>query len=501
MKFPSVVRILPLALAGACMTHTNVTTTPKQSREYVAIDSTVRRIFALGVAPGMGVVVVRDGSVVYDNGLGYADAESGRPFTPSTEFYIASATKSFTGLAAALLDDEGRMRLDAPLSEYLPSVRLHAPLSADSITMLSLLTHTHGIGADGPVSTRLAYTGDYRDDAQLAKLLAAHKPAAHGREYRYSNIGYNVATLAMDAVTGESWRQTLDTRIFRPLGMHNTSTYVSAFPAAQYAMPYVMTPTGFERVRFGKFDDNMQSAGGIVSTPADMGRWLIANINDGRIDGHQVIPASAFALAHRNYLKLDMPSHGLRQIGYALGWQVLEAGRDTILAHDGSFGDFATHMSFSPARRIGVVVMVNNAEAGQMAMDVVAHAIYDAMASGTPISTDSVEVISRNIDAGRARFAADLARQAARPQNLPLPLAGYTGTYVNQDWGKLVISLEKGQLHARMGRAESDVKAYDAAKNLLRLALFGNGTVVTPAVTDGRVVSLEMDGVIYTRVP
>src|SRR6185312_4902208 len=112
-----------------------------------------------------------------------------------------------------------------------------------------------------------------------------------------------------------------------------TSTYVSAFPAAQYAMPYVMTPTGFERVRVGKFDDNMQSAGGIVSTPADMGRWLIANINDGRIDGHQIIPASAFALAHRNYLKLDMPSHGLRQIGYALGWQVLEAGRDTILAH------------------------------------------------------------------------------------------------------------------------------------------------------------------------
>ncbi len=210
-------RLFTLALCGACAAHVSKPPAPSASREYAAIDSTVQRIFALGVAPGMGVVVVRDSGVVYDR----------------------------------------------------------------------------RIGAEGPVSTRLAYTGDYRDDHQFVELLRAHPPAAHGRAYQYSNIGYNVAALAMDAVTDECWRETLEKRVFRPLGMRHTSTYLSAFPRDQYATPYVMTATGFSRTRFAKFDNNMQSAGGIVSTTSDMGRWLIANINDGRIDGFPRSPWKA----------------------------------------------------------------------------------------------------------------------------------------------------------------------------------------------------------------
>ncbi|HSE53781.1 MAG TPA: serine hydrolase domain-containing protein, partial [Gemmatimonadales bacterium] len=163
-----------------------------------AIDSTLDRLFGLGLAPGMGIVVVRDTQVVYLKGLGYADLEARRPFTAQTVFYVASTTKSFTGLAAAMLDLQGRFRLDAPLSRYLPEARLKSPRHPDSITIRRLLSHSHGI-AGGPVEMRLAYTGEYQGTAQLVSLLAEHD-ALPDLSYRYSNLGYNVAALAMEKV-------------------------------------------------------------------------------------------------------------------------------------------------------------------------------------------------------------------------------------------------------------------------------------------------------------
>src|SRR5688572_16727549 len=94
-----------------------------------ALDSVLASIFALDLAPGLSVAVVRDTQVIYAKGFGWADVEARRPVTPETIFYIASTTKSFTGLAAVLLDEQGRLDLDAPLSRYLPGAKLQAPLT------------------------------------------------------------------------------------------------------------------------------------------------------------------------------------------------------------------------------------------------------------------------------------------------------------------------------------------------------------------------------------
>src|SRR6185295_6414575 len=111
----------------------------------------------------------------------------------------------------------------------------------------------------------------------------------NGRAYEYSNLGYNIAALAMDAVTRENWRETLQRVLFTPLGMTKTSAYVSRFPRETVALPHRAGPEGFTLAYFGKQDSNMQSAGGLMTTPADMGRWLEAHINEGRIDGKQIL--------------------------------------------------------------------------------------------------------------------------------------------------------------------------------------------------------------------
>src|SRR5687768_685055 len=122
-----------------------VAQSPSSTSSTSGLDSTLAHLFALDLAPGMSVAVVRDTQVIYAKGFGWADVEARRAVTPQTIFYIASTTKSFTGLAAAMLAEQSRLDLDAPLSRLLPAARLQSPLSADSITLRSLLSHTHGI--------------------------------------------------------------------------------------------------------------------------------------------------------------------------------------------------------------------------------------------------------------------------------------------------------------------------------------------------------------------
>ena len=461
------------------------------------LDPVVTALFGLDVAPGMAVAVVRDTAPIYVKGFGYADLESRRPVTPQTVFYIASTTKSFTGLAAAMLDRQGRISLEAPLSRYLPGLRLQAPLQADSITIRSLLTHTHGIG-DGPITYRLAYTGEYEGNPHLARLLAEHAPARGGRAFDYGNVGYNVATLAIDSAIGESWKDWLDRLLFRPLGMRSTTAYVSRIPRERLAMPYRVEPTGFARIPYGKADANMQSAGGLVSTAEDMARWLEAHMNGGRVDGRQVLPADVVAESHRLLATTRGTQRGLTVLGYGLGWNVTLMDRDTLLVHGGGFPGFTTHMSFMPERRIGVVVMVND---NSPLADMVAQEIYRTLLGRPGLVPDSLDSARGQVAQFRERIAADRARRAARPQTLPLPLTAYAGVYENPAWGRVELTVADGRLEARAGNARSAVEVFDNTKHQLRVELTGGGTVVQMEVEGDRAVAAVIGGVRYRRVP
>ena len=465
-----------------------------------AIDSVMSALNSLDLSPGVGVVVVRDTEIIYMKGFGMADVASHRPFTPETVFYIASTTKSFTGLAAAILDTQGKFPLDAPLSRYLPNVKLHEPLNPDSITIRSLLTHTHGIANAGPVVIRLAYTGEYKDDAELVRLLAEHGPARTGRAYSYGNLGYNVAALAMDASTGESWKRTLERLLFRPLGMTKTSAYVSKFSRSQLATPYALSLTGWQELPYGKFDANMQSAGGLVTTLRDMGTWLEVHINNGKLNGKQILPASAVIESHKNLAQTDAATHGGRNIGYGLGWRLVVTGGDTVLSHGGGFPGFSTFMSFVPARKIGVAAMANNGDFGTPLAEIATERIYNVLTNGAMYPGDSMVAIRSLIARAREGMTADMKRRAARPQNLPYPLDAYTGTFENPLYGRLIISLVNGKLAAKMGVATSAIEVYDNTKNRLRIEIFGEGDIIDVEMKDGRAEVMIFDGDRYVRV-
>jgi CubicO group peptidase (beta-lactamase class C family) len=245
----------------------------------------------------------------------------------------------------------------------------------------------------------------------------------------------------------------------------------------------------------------MQSAGGLITTLRDMGTWLTAHINNGKVGGRQVLPEAAFEEAHRNGAgELTLRAQGGTQIGYGLGWNILVRGKDTIFTHGGGYPGFATHMSFVPARKLGIAIFANNDGLGSGLTELGSAMVYAALTNDSmalPIPADRIAAL---IAREKENVNEDLKRRAARPQTLSFPLDAYTGVYENPMFGKLRLSNVNGKLEASLGAAWSAVEVFDNTKNQLRIALFGNGEIVNVEMKDGKAVALSFGGNEYRRV-
>jgi CubicO group peptidase (beta-lactamase class C family) len=236
------------------------------------IDAFVARVVDAGLVPGLSVAVSQDDWVLYSAGYGSADLASGRRVGEETRFYIASSTKALTATAVVLLAHRGELALDAPVTRYLPSLRLTPPLDASTIRLRDLLTLSHGIDDEGSVVFRTAYTGDFTPEL-LIELLADHKPAKSGRAFKYGNLGYNILGLVLEATGEGSWKEIVAREVLEPLGMRQTTAYVSRLDTQQIALPHRFEPDGrFRRVPLGKADENMHAAGGHFATAGDLAR-------------------------------------------------------------------------------------------------------------------------------------------------------------------------------------------------------------------------------------
>ena len=450
-----------------------------------SIEAFAARAMALDAAPGMGIAVIRRDEVLYRGGFGYADLESRRPVTEETVFYIASSTKSFTALAAATLHERGELDLDAPLTDYLPEVELAEGLDPAEITLRDLLTHTHGIANTGPVTFRLAFSGDHTHD-QLVALLARHGVDDNGREFTYGNIGYNVAALAMDEALGTHWKDVLAEEIFDPLAMSSTSGYVSRIDPDRLAMPYGFEPSGWERLPYTKHDSNMQSAGGLVTTASDAATWLRAQVNEGRVGGEQILNREAVVASHTPQAEQDASYMQFRRTGYGLGWNTGTYDGEPFTHHFGGFSGFHSHISFMPEEDVGVAIFLNTS--APFIADIVSRYIYDALRGVPDLDAKYEQELARSaetIEEARASIRADRERRAARPQDLPYPLEAYAGTYHSDELGTLELVLVDGRLEATMGHMTSAVEVYDNEENMLRVELTGGGSVMPVLFEDG----------------
>ena len=447
-----------------------------------AVDSLANRAVAAGMVPALGVAIVMDGRTILARNYGMADATRGVPVDDRTLWYVASTSKSFTGFAVSLLAERGRMRIDQPITELLPDVTWHPSVRADSLDLRRFMSHTFFLQDDAVVLAS-AYTGAV-PEREWPRLLRHATPSA-SRDLRYSNFGYIVAAMVIDRVSGGGWRRFVEEEVFRPAGMHETYARVSGIDQGRIARPHVLAGDGsYVAEPFTKGDVSMNSAGGHLSTIADLARWATVQMDSGRIDGRQVFPRSVVARSHAM-----LASHTVEasrrfayfdREGWGSGWDIGSYEGERMVSRFGGWHTARSHLSFLPDRRIGVVSQATGGLGGTL-VHVVAALAYDLEAGRPDARTRAdarlAELVARLPAARAAAAAADSARRAALLAPRARPDQDFVGRYGTPEYGTLQITESAEGLRFRFGTPTGRLHVTDAARNAFTIYLAGASAV------------------------
>ncbi|HET7738463.1 MAG TPA: serine hydrolase [Tepidiformaceae bacterium] len=490
----------PFATIAVCLwTAIALGAEPDAKKDIIKFAATVVRDFP--EVPGFGLAIVRDGKPYLTAGFGLADREKRVAAGADTVYYIASSTKSFTGLAAAILHTRGTIDLDAPLTRYVPEAKFPEGVDPQRITLRRLLTHTLGFEND-PIVTRTAFTGEHTP-AKIVELIASSR-RLETDQFHYDNIGYVVAAIAMERATGRKWQDLLQQLVFTPIGMKHTSAYISKAERWPLAEAYAIgRSASLERLPRLKTDATMHAAGGMVTTPRDAALWLEANLNEGRVGGKQAIPAAAIALAHTTQAATDSRAYRFSRKGYGLGWFTGEFEGEPFLHHFGGFEGWRAHISFMPGRDIGVAVFTNATGPAGAMPDIVAAYVYDRLRLGPEANEKYAKELAERKNTNSQlmeRFRKDLENRARRVSMLKHPPEAYTGDFTNPAYGKLVIRANDNALHASIGQLSAVLEPFTEVESARVELVPGNGEVLRFSFDSGdRATSVKWRDEVFQR--
>lgn len=347
--------IAATALAG--LTGLAAAETPEGAAERVA--AVLDQMPQIG--PGFAVVVVTEDEVVLNRVTGDRRASTGAPMTADTPMYIASQTKAYMGLLAAVLDEQGVLSLDARIGEIWPDLDIASGVDISQWTMRDLLSHQVPVDI-GIITTLEAYVTRVapEDYPRLVEAFAeAREPG-----FEYDNLGYNLYGALLETVTGKTWQDWLDEVIFEPAGMEQTSARTSDFTLDELAWNHIWQgdEQGWFDVR-PKTDGMMQSAGGLVTSPNDMATWLQLQLRDDGLPGSD-ITASAVATSHTGFAETGMEDgrnpYEMSCSHYTLGWNVCDYEGNAVYVHGGGYTGARSMMAFSPDLGVGVAAFSNS---------------------------------------------------------------------------------------------------------------------------------------------
>src|SRR5216683_266245 len=235
--------------------------------------------------PGLAITVVEDGKVALVRAYGLRDVEAGLKVTTDTQFLIGSTTKSFTATGLALLMDERRMDWTKPVREYIPEFRLHDAVATDRITVRDLLCHHSGL----PRHDWIWVPGDWSPAQMLAAMRYLEPSEDIRSSYQYLNLGYLVAGIVAERVSGQSWTEFTRARLTDKLHMNVTFTVEDLAAAADAAVPYAMD--GETRLRAKLWPIRVTAAGSINTSIASFANWLRLHLDKGEFEGQRLLSA------------------------------------------------------------------------------------------------------------------------------------------------------------------------------------------------------------------
>lgn len=336
---------------------------PERERKALAerIETLAERILKRVKGSGMAIAIVQGDEVLLERGFGVTDTRSDEPVGTDTVFRLASLSKAFAGTMAAMLVEEGALRWDSHIIDYLPEFKLSDIHAAQALTVQDILSHRVGIPHNA-FDRLLEQDEPY--PLLVARLGELDPTCDAGDCYGYQNIAFSLIGDLVFAVTGKFYSQQVERRIFHPLGMYSATYGRDALEgSASWARPHVRSSGRWVPVRPKETYYRIPPAAGINASIHDMVLWLRAQL------GHApaVLDAGLLATTHAPLVSSPDQLRGsawrrerLRDAHYALGWRVFDYAGHTLVYHAGAVQGYRAVIGLLPEQDFGMVVLWNS---------------------------------------------------------------------------------------------------------------------------------------------
>ena len=418
------------------------------------IDSLAELTLKTFDVPGIAVAVVKEGKVIHAKGYGVRSLNNKLPVDENTLFGIASNSKAFTAAALGMMVDEGKLKWDDKVIDYIPAFRMYDPYVTDAFTIRDLLTHRSGLGLGAGDLMFFPDGNKFTKEEMISNIRYLKQVSGFRTQYDYDNNMYIVAGEVLARVSGMSWEDFIEQRIMQPIGFTTSKASwgrVKNNPNIIYAhVPF----NGKVQAIAHDWSENANAAGGIMSNLTDLSKWVILQMNNGKY-GEGLSKRLFSEVVHeemwapQTIIRVGGPGpYNTHYASYGLGWFLNDVKGYKQVSHTGGLLGTVTQVTLLPELQLGIIVLTNQQSGA--AFTAITNTIKDSYFGIT--GKDRVKQYHDNVLKGEAEAKKITegiwkAIDSTQKENKVKPNTSlYTGAYSDKWFGNVNITEKNGSL-------------------------------------------------------
>ena len=401
--------------------------------------------------PSLSVAIVHEGQVLWSQSYGKSIAGDGANTTTETLYAVASNTKAFTSAALAQLVDEGKLNWDDRVQEYLPWLELYNPYVSSELRIRDLLCHRSGLATFS--GDLLWYGSKWSSKEVLQKAKHLEPTTSFRTEFGYQNLMFMAAGEVIETVSETSWKSYVEDSLLQPIGMASSILSTNELQErTDVAAPHNELESGLQIPIDWVNWDNMAPAGALISSAAEMAKWMIVQLDSGRTATdtlwtkeqthemwtmHTPIPVSS-------WYNTMLPSMHFR--GYGLGWELYDLHGRKVVAHSGGYDGMISRQVLVPEEKLGIILLTNANSSVPWGWG---HDVLNVLLNGertTPVIDFLLEQKHEEPD-NEIRKEEELVASRVPDAPASKALSAYVGTYTDAMYGDLTVSNQDDTLH------------------------------------------------------
>ena len=384
--FGIVVLLLGFTVGGYFVFRQKPPKPPETVTDIAEVEAYLEELVEFGTPPGLSLVVVKDGAIVYSKGFGLADGLNHLPATPNTVFRWWSVTKIFTATAILQLHEQNLLNIDDPVVDFLPFFDVIYPSdTSEIITIRHLLNHSSGMPDNFPAVIGWMHT---EDELQLNQTILLQEVFPDynelifepGDQSKYTNVGYMALGAIIEAVSGQPYEDFVVEHIYQPLGMNSSNfvytdemlPYAAVGSHPQISMESVMLPFLYDdldafireksdgKMWFNRFYADSNPPTGMIAPATDLARFVVAFLNNGELDGERILSRESIAMMTYESYIVYVPDNQTDRTVSGLGWGIYQEGERMYIAHGGGGPGFGSSIRLYPEESMGLIVVAND---------------------------------------------------------------------------------------------------------------------------------------------